>query len=1246
MKKFPVLSRAAIEAYDHLSLPVWLFSVETLRILSANTAAQEWIGYDAQTLEAMTIADLRPEPDRERIVDQVSQFDGPTIDAGTWTIIARSGDLYTASFHWRKVTFEGTEAIVASIRDVTQIAQAEVRTETLTQENESLRRRASLSAAHLSSLFDSLPGKMLVLTPHQYQIVAVTDEYAQAVMLERDALLGEHLFDLFPDDPAEPQANGAGNLRASLRRVEALRVTDVMNMQRYPVRQPDGSFQERYWLPRSKPVLDADGHIIYIVHRVEDVTGVLAGEGADSEATSVAEAIDPLQLAKARTALHVLQERETRLKTAEMLLDLGSWEYDLDRGELHWSDRVFEIYGVPREHGAPDFDGYVAVVHPEDRDQMVATYTRFFESGAPEIEFQHRVIRTDGGVTHVRGVGARHLVDDREIVIGFLQDITYLKQVEEKLLIQARRRRLAGSLARLGSWRVGTGDTHVMWCEETAALHDEPEGASPTVEDAINYYIPEHRDRIRTRFEACATKGHPFDETLQIETAKGRLVWVRALGEPIRDESGAIVAVEGAFQDITDLIAAQNEATELSARLQRTLEGMSDAFFLLDDEWQFAFINSTAASLLQRTRDDLLGKSIWQEFPDAVGSTFQESYERAVAEGTTVRFREYFPPLEAWFEVTADSTPFGLAVYFHDVTEEVRDTAQRELINAAIARLNDVVLITEAEPAPGQPRNRIIYANEAARRLTGYGPEELVGQTPKILQGPDTPGPALDRLHAALWECRDVQEDLINYTPQGKPYWVEINLSPIIDESGVCTHFIAVERDISERKNSERTLHLAATRDPLTGLPNRRDFKRTLKRELEAVRNQKGTLALLFMDIDNFKDVNDLLGHSTGDELLFAVSQRLAEVVRQIDFLARFGGDEFMVIAPGADTAAAQRLAERLVEAFLEPFHLDRERISLTTSIGIVMAPEDGKEAEELTRKADIAMYRSKAVGRNQATLFDEGLNQSVLRSAGLTQALQQALTVKDGFSLVYQPQYTLEAEPRLVGAEALLRWQHPTRGAVSPGEFIPAAERAGLIRMLDCHVIEMATRQIGAWSRQGRCTQVSVNVSVNTLQWEGFAAFILAQLHAHGVPPRLFSVEIIETLLLESSQATIGNLLELRRAGICIAIDDFGTGHSSLSNLQNLPVDMIKIDQSFVQGLEGGKGRESALLIQAILAMAQSLELQVVAEGVETDAQRAWLTRNRCQAIQGFLIGRPAEPESFARTHLAGLQGRSGSSE
>lgn len=806
MTNLPILTPAAVEAYDHLALPVWVFSVENLRILSANSAAQNWLGYDEYGFHNTTIADLRPEADRVKIIEQVRQFDGSTTDAGVWTILAKSGDHYTAAFSWSRVIFEQVEAIVASIRDVTQIVQAEAQAKALLHDNETLRLKASMSAEHLSRLVDGLPGKMLVLTPREYRVVAVTDEYAEAVMKDRDALMGQRLFELFPDDPTVPSADGVHNLRASLQRVETLRVTDVMNLQRYPVRKPDGTYQERFWLPENKPLFDVAGNVIYIVHRVEDVTEALAEDRAESVEAPDIEATDIRRLAEARHALFALRERAARLKTAEMLLDLGSWEYDLDRGALNWSDRVFDIYGVPREREVPDFDSYVAMVHPEDREQMLSTYTEFFESGAPEIEFQHRIIRADRSVSHIRGVGTRHKVGEREIVIGFVQDITSVKVAEDELKSQARRRRLAGHLARLGSWEVDLIKMHVTWCEETAAIHDEPAGTSPTLDNAIGYYAPEHRERVRLQFNACANEGRPFDEILQIKTAKGRLVWVRAIGEPIRNDAGRIVAVEGAFQDITDLMSVREKVDELSARLRRTLEGMSDAFFLLDEEWRFSFVNAQAEILLERGREDLLGKNVWQEFPEASGSKFQEEYERAVAEKQPARFEQHYPPLKKWLEVNADPTPSGLAVYFRDVTQQRARNAQLRLLEEAVSRQNDILVITEAEPIDEPDGPKIVYVNDAFERRTGFTREEVVGRTPRILQGPKTQRDELDRIRNAMEKWEPIRSELINYTKSGEEFWLELDIVPLADETGWFTHWVAIERDITARKQADLTL--------------------------------------------------------------------------------------------------------------------------------------------------------------------------------------------------------------------------------------------------------------------------------------------------------------------------------------------------------------------------------------------------------------------------------------------------------
>ena len=801
MTKFPILTSPAADAYEHLEHPVWVFSVRTLRILKSNSAAQNWVGYDGQTLRALTIADLRPQAERTMIFDRVNHFDGTSSYAGVWTIEAKNGDQYDAAFNWRKVIFDGAEAIVASIRDVTKIRQTQARVNTLERQSETLRAQVDLSSEHLSLLIDSLPGKMLVLTPDDYRVLAVSDEYAKAIMLKRDAILGRCMFDLFSDDPSEPEADGVRNLRASLQRVQTLRLSDVMALQRYPVQNFERGFQERFWLIRNKPVLDAAGNIIYILHHAEDLTNILGKVELGLQSPLSAEQSDVVQLADARTALVALHERSKRLKTAEMLLHLGSWEYDFERDIFSWSDRVLEIYGRARE--PKNFDEYLSFAPPEERKRLAFQFAEFIETNASSIEFQHRVIRADGVVSYIRGVGARHLVEGREILIGNVQDITSIKSNEEKLERQARRRQLAGHLAQLGSWHVDLATKQISWCEETAAIHDEPEDMSPlTFEDAAAYYLPEYRERIHARFEACINEGQPFDEILELETAKGRRVWVRALGEPKRDLKKEIVAVEGALQDVTELVEVRKKEKAISEQLELTLESMSDGFFLLDHQWRFSFINIQAEKLLQRRKDNLIGKNVWQEFPEAVDSAFQREYEYAIANGELVRFQEFFPPLNIWLEVSAEPTSHGLAVYFRDITKQRIRDEQLRLLEAAVSRQNDILLITEAEPITGPDGPRIVYVNDAFQRLTGFSSAEVIGK------GPKTEQQELDRIRRALEKWQPVRAELINYTKSGEEFWLELDIVPLADETGWFTHWVSIERDISERKNSELALRL------------------------------------------------------------------------------------------------------------------------------------------------------------------------------------------------------------------------------------------------------------------------------------------------------------------------------------------------------------------------------------------------------------------------------------------------------
>lgn len=811
MNKPMRLTNSAVSALDLLAHPVWVFSLETLRILTANQAAQNWLGFSSAELQERTIADLRPADEKERLREHLESFTGAAADGGMWTVIAKSGARHRVSFHWRRVSLQGADAVLATISDKTEILEARQTSDFLEIQIDELKEKSALSELSFRKLFECAPGKMIVVTPATHAIVAVTDEYARATMVNPEEIYGRSLFDVFPDNPEDLAADGVSRLRASMARVEALSTTDIMGVQKYPIRRRDGTFEIRYWLPVNKPVHDEAGSLLYIIHSVEDISELVSSKSntlADSAFSGASNISLILRMNELRSTLTALQEQEARLRTAKRLLGLGAWEYDVETSTLNWSPRAFEIYGVPEQYGPPSFDDYVQLVHPHDRQRVLEIYRNFEQTDDHEIVFQHRIVRGDGSIAHVKGVGERHSIDNREIVVGFVQDMSEIVASKSKLAEMFRLQRIAGQMTKLGSWRVELDPPRLTWSPETAEIHEEPSGFSPAFEHAIDYYVPECREQIRSAFSACAETGRPFDETLQLITAKGNRVWVRAMGEAVKARSGKVIAVEGAFQNISELVTARDEADMLARRLYHTLESISDAFFLVDDAWRFVFINSQAEVLLQRQRSQLVGKVVWDEFPEAVSSTFQYEYERAVRNKVSVRFEEYFEPLEAWFQVDAYPTSEGLAVYFRDITKErVRDEHLR-LLEAAVSRQNDILLITKAEPIDGRDAPEIVYVNDAFVKRTGYSREEVIGRSPRILQGPKTQRSELNRIREALEQWQPVRSELINYTKSGEEFWLELDIVPLANDKGWFTHWVAVERDITDRKRVQEAMQI------------------------------------------------------------------------------------------------------------------------------------------------------------------------------------------------------------------------------------------------------------------------------------------------------------------------------------------------------------------------------------------------------------------------------------------------------
>ncbi len=485
---------------------------------------------------------------------------------------------------------------------------------------------------------------------------------------------------------------------------------------------------------------------------------------------------------------------------------------------------------------------------------------------------------------------------------------------------------------------------------------------------------------------------------------------------------------------------------------------------------------------------------------------------------------------------------------------------------------------------------------------------------------------------AARQPFRELELKLLD--PQGQVRWIALSGEPMVEDGGRFVGYRGVGRNITDRKHAEEQIERLAFYDALTGLPNRRLLLDRLQRTCSGLERSGHHAALLFVDLDHFKELNDTRGHEHGDALLVEVAQRLRGAVRAGDTVARFGGDEFVLLVGGLDHAPDQarrdghEVARKVMAALSRPYLLqDGQHYHSTSSVGMTLFAHPAPAAEELIRQADFAMYQAKAAGRNSVRFFDPGLLEQMRARAQLEGELRRGL-VQQELLLYYQP--VVDGGGAIIGAEALVRWQHPVRGVVGPGEFIELAERTGLILALGDWVLQAACTRLARWAgRPGLdALVVSVNVSARQFRQPDFAARVRQALRASGARPRQLRLELTESLLLNETEETIAKMESLRAEGVGFSLDDFGTGYSSLSYLKRLPLDQIKIDRAFVRDVLGDPN--DAAIVRTILALAHSLDLQVVAEGVETTRQLEFLRQHGCRAFQGYLFGRPAPAEAL----------------
>ena len=558
--------------------------------------------------------------------------------------------------------------------------------------------------------------------------------------------------------------------------------------------------------------------------------------------------------------------------------------------------------------------------------------------------------------------------------------------------------------------------------------------------------------------------------------------------------------------------------------------------------------------------------------------------------------------------------------------------SELELTSAAVARLNDMVLIIKADDIGGLARP-ITFVNDAFLRRTGYAREQIVGHSLKVLQGPDTDKAAVARLFNAMLADQPCHAELMSYTRAGAPFWVELELMPF---AGVATgegasHWVIVGRDMTERRAAADAIHRLAFYDVLTGLPNRRRLMERLDALLAHPASAKRLGAVLYLDLDNFKNVNDARGHAVGDALLAHTAARLGQAVRVSDTVARIGGDEFVVLIEGLGpdaayaTSVALEVAELVRSTLAAPLDLEGQPYRVGVSIGVALSTRQGATGHDLLREADTAMYRAKAGGRDGIVLFESAMLADTQHKLSMERDLAQAL---GNGELAMHLQLQVDGHGTPAGAELLMRWQRADGSAVRPDIFIPVAESSGLIVTLGNWALRQACLTWLALEREGRAMPLSLNVSPLQFRQPDFVDQVRDILAETGVPARQLILEVTEGLLIEDIDQTIARMHTLAGLGIRFSIDDFGTGYSNLAYLSKMPLYELKIDKSFMN--DTPHDGNSTAIVQSILAMAGHLGLRVVAEGIETEAQAAFLAANGAPLMQGYLYHRPMPLEQL----------------
>jgi len=867
------------------------------------------------------------------------------------------------------------------------------------------------------------------------------------------------------------------------------------------------------------------------------------------------------------------------------------------------------------------------MIHPDDRETASVAYYKNIKA-REAITTEYR-LRSANGDWHWMFDKSMPLYDESGVFIGYIGsaiDITDRKLVQQ--LLQDKEQMLSESqrIAHIGSWSMELATGCISWSDEMYQIYGVTQDTfGHSVKAFLNLIYPGDREAMKMWVSDCLAGKDPQELDFRIMLPDGTIRFIRGSGGLQYDELKRPLRMVGSAQDITERMQAEQVLHQIKAMIDTTLDG----FWIVDLMGYLLQVNEAYAKISGYSIDELINMHISHLEAIEGSEQVKGHIEKIVTQGydlfeTRHRHKDGHT---IDIEVSAAFLPEfqQFCVFCRDITERKR--IESDLRIAAIAfESQEGMFVTDVHKV-------ILRVNRAFTKITGYSAEDVIGKTPRLLQS----GRHDADFYAAMWESINStgtwDGEIWNRRKTGEVYPEHLTITAVIVADGIVTHYVATLIDITLSKASVDEIERLAFYDPLTGLPNRRLLWDRLNSALASSHRSGRKGALLFIDMDNFKTLNDTLGHDMGDLMLQQVAQRLEFSVREGDSIARLGGDEFVVmledLSEQALEAAAQTevIGDKIMAILNQTYQLAAHDYHSTPSIGATLFNGHEQPIDELLKQADIAMYQAKSAGRNALRFFDPQMQISISARAALEADLRLALA-ENQFKLYYQPQ--VYHNRQIISAEVLIRWQHPLRGLLLPAEFIPLAEEIGLIFPIGQWVLETACAQIKIWEGNvhTRHLQLAVNVSARQFRQVNFVEQVSQILRRNAINPDRLKLEITESLVLDDIDDSARKMNALREIGVRFSLDDFGTGYSSLAYLTQLPLDQLKIDRSFVHNI--GIKTTDAVIVQTIIGMANNLGMEVIAEGVETETQRTFLEQHDCQVCQGYLFSKPVPIEQF----------------